>query len=761
MSDDSMGFSKILDDYESQWKGCFCVSNDATAQQPILAQALALAARHPQAQELAWELVLLDMSYRLRTACPRPLAPAYFNLSGFELSEDQKNELRRIETSSPLDLPGATRALPAPKEDSENLLPQIGPYTLKEQVGQGGMGVVWRAKDRLFRRSLAIKVLSAEHRNNADLRRRFVEEAQLMGQLQHPGIPPVHDLGELPDGRPYFAMKLIKGKTLSALLAERARVDQDRPQLLTIFEQICQTLAYVHAQGIIHRDLKPANVMVGAFAEVQVMDWGLAKVVGDAPAFAEVSAGQASTICTVRTEAPDSQTQAGQAMGTPAYMAPEQARGETDQLDERCDVFGLGAILTEILTGRPPFMGRDTQEVLQLAQNGKTDAALVRLQECGADSELLELARSCLAAEKRNRPASADAVAKRMSGYFAAVQKRLDDARVEKAQADARAQLATERLSVEQKARQAEHSRGRLRHWAIVAAVMLGVTALFAVDITVTSGLNVQERWRSEQARRFEIDGKIQQGYEDQREDLRRIREAWKTPNAEAVIGDVVTRAPAPKYTEIRNPWSEVLPGFGTSILVLMWQLGTYVTLAMMVCALIWLLVASIALSDRLEEFVRYGGRASLWGALAGALLLGVLSFAWLLALDKLNYSEWFRHRIVVEVGCSLGVVLGSIGGAMVGIFVKAVQILVHRAENRVPRRWPFLIIASIGAIIVACGLCVAAAGVAAATNSQLPGLIWWTVLAVPLLGVIGVALGIFMAARAPAGVGNRPFGSN
>jgi eukaryotic-like serine/threonine-protein kinase len=126
--------------------------------------------------------------------------------------------------------------------------PQIEGYDIQgaQPLGQGGMGVVWRVRDRQFRRSLAIKVLKADFRDNDDLKRRFLEEAQLMGQLQHPGIPPVHDLGELPDGRAYITMKLIKGKTLADMLKERANPDQDHPKLLAIFEQICQTLAFVH-----------------------------------------------------------------------------------------------------------------------------------------------------------------------------------------------------------------------------------------------------------------------------------------------------------------------------------------------------------------------------------------------------------------------------------------------------------------------------------------------------------------------------------
>ena len=114
--------------------------------------------------------------------------------------------------------------------------------------------------------------------------RRFVDEARITGQLQHPGIPPVHDLGTLPDGRPFLAMKLIKGRTLDALLRDRPDPAADRGRFVAAFEQVCQAVGYAHAHRVIHRDLKPANVMVGAFGEVQVMDWGLAKVLADGPA---------------------------------------------------------------------------------------------------------------------------------------------------------------------------------------------------------------------------------------------------------------------------------------------------------------------------------------------------------------------------------------------------------------------------------------------------------------------------------------------
>src|SRR5262249_26677864 len=140
---------------------------------------------------------------------------------------------------------------------------------------------ILRGRDLRLGRELAVKVLLDAHRGDPSLLRRFQEEAQIGGQLQHPGVVPVYDLGRLADGSPYFTMKLVQGRTLAALLARRADPGQDRPRLLGIFLQVCQTVAYAHSKGVVHRDLKPANVMVGSFGEVLVMDWGLAKVLGE------------------------------------------------------------------------------------------------------------------------------------------------------------------------------------------------------------------------------------------------------------------------------------------------------------------------------------------------------------------------------------------------------------------------------------------------------------------------------------------------
>ena len=215
-------------------------------------------------------------------------------------------------------------------------------YDLIERIGQGGMGTVYRVRDRELGRDVALKAIRLPE-GSPDIAARMLREARTLAQLEHPGIVPVHDVGRLNDGRAYYAMKLVRGAPLDALpatpLADRLR----------IVERISEAVAFAHAHGVIHRDLKPQNVMVGPFGEVLVMDWGVAKLTGDA--VASLGAGTGGTAGATDVGSPSPTTGHGIVLGTPGYMAPEQASGEPSVVDARADVYSLGAILRELCRG--------------------------------------------------------------------------------------------------------------------------------------------------------------------------------------------------------------------------------------------------------------------------------------------------------------------------------------------------------------------------------------------------------------------------
>ncbi len=316
-------------------------------------------------------------------------------------------------------------------------------YRIDGEIARGGMGSVLKGRDPDLGRDVAIKVLREDLRENGDLVRRFVEEAQIGGQLQHPGVVPIYELGTFADKRPFFSMKLVKGQTLAELLAARSGPTDDLPRFLSIYAAVAQTMAYAHTRGVIHRDLKPSNVMVGSFGEVQVMDWGLAKVLARGGVVADAQAGKEkpleTMIATARSGSGLDLSQAGSVLGTPSYMAPEQARGETEHINERADVFALGSILCDILTGAPAFTGRSSAEIVRKAGKGETADAHTRLDGCGAEAELVALAKDCLAAEQDDRPHDAGLVAARITAYLAGVQERVQAAERERAVAVARA----------------------------------------------------------------------------------------------------------------------------------------------------------------------------------------------------------------------------------------------------------------------------------------------------------------------------------
>ena len=249
-----------------------------------------------------------------------------------------------------------------------------GRYQCTEELGRGGMGVVVRAHDRSLGRDVAIKLLKDAHRPGR--LRRFLREAQISGQLAHPNIVPVHDFGIDGTGRVYFTMQLIEGRTLAAHLDDMRAGKQGMPlgRLVRFLVQVCNAIELAHSRQVIHRDLKPSNIMIGAYGEVLVMDWGLARV---------ITAVNDVTMEGVHSSSSDDDsggasdhhdlTMEGSVLGTPAYMPPEQADGRNARLDARSDVYALGAILYELLTLRAPASGSDVHEVLLKVRAGVTD----------------------------------------------------------------------------------------------------------------------------------------------------------------------------------------------------------------------------------------------------------------------------------------------------------------------------------------------------------------------------------------------------
>jgi tetratricopeptide (TPR) repeat protein len=353
---------------------------------------------------------------------------------------------------------------------------RLGRYEVFEEIARGGMGVVLRAHDPELNRDLAVKVLRSGLRGHAQVVQRFVEEAQITAQLPHPGVVPVHDIGRDEQGLPFLVMKLVRGQTLEDLLAQRGLPQQDLPRWVGVFEQVCQAVAFAHSRRVIHRDLKPSNVMVGRFGEVQVMDWGLAKVLPAAgPRATAVTSGPlVSEVQTLRREEA-AHTQG--VLGTPSYMAPEQAGGEWERVDERVDVFGLGGLLCVILTGVPPYEGSSREEVKRKALRGDVAGAYARLDGCGADEELLGLAKACLSPELEGRPADAAEVARRVAAYQAGVQERLRRAERERAAAEARTQEAKATARAQQARAQAERRARRQTLMLAVLGLMLVVGA--------------------------------------------------------------------------------------------------------------------------------------------------------------------------------------------------------------------------------------------------------------------------------------------
>ena len=297
--------------------------------------------------------------------------------------------------------PGETRASGAARgPSSATTRPGMTPgerFDIQQVLAQGGLGVVFLARDREIDRTVALKQIKSQWADDEDSRARFLLEARVTGRLEHPGVVPVYALGTDDTGRPYYAMRLIRGESLLEVIDRFHRVRGGAPtgakrmselrKLLQRFLDVCNAVDYAHSKGVLHRDLKPSNIMLGKYGETLVVDWGLAKVIGSdedvalTTRMAPSLAGQADAIS----------TRMGAAIGTPAYMSPEQAAGRNDELGPATDVYSLGATLYHLLTGRLPHEGDDDVGVMIAAAQQRNDHPAAQARRLAAAAAGVDL----------------------------------------------------------------------------------------------------------------------------------------------------------------------------------------------------------------------------------------------------------------------------------------------------------------------------------------------------------------------------------
>ena len=298
-----------------------------------------------------------------------------------------------------------------------------GRYTDITEHGRGGMGRVLLVQDQHLGRDIALKELlplpGAKTDEPTPVRlsgphmARFLQEARITGQLEHPSVVPVYELGHRKDGTLYYTMKLVRGKTLAEAIRQCGSL-KERLKLLPHFVDLCQAIAYAHSRGVIHRDIKPSNVMVGEFGETVVLDWGLAKAKDRKDIHAD---GLAKTLKVMNfgDEADLQKTQYGSALGTPVYMAPEQAKGELDQIDERSDVYSLGAVLYELLALQTPFAGLSVRQTLHHVVHEEPKP--IRSIDPDVPMELVQICERAMRKDPEERYESAQVLAEKVQNY--------------------------------------------------------------------------------------------------------------------------------------------------------------------------------------------------------------------------------------------------------------------------------------------------------------------------------------------------------
>lgn len=433
---------------------------------------------------------------------------------------------------------------PAPGQrldDTERItLEHPGRYTVKGEYGRGGIGRVLLAFDEHIGREVALKELlppspgslgsGAVRASDKGARApspaypsaataRFMREARITGQLEHPGIVPVYEIARRTDGSLFYTMKLVRGVTLFERL-RKSKSLSDRLSLIPHFLALCQAVAYAHAKDVIHRDLKPANVMVGEFGETVVLDWGLAKVKG----LADVRAGALEESLRLIREAGAQETLQGQPIGTPAYMSMEQAEGRIEDIDEKSDVWSLGAILYEILTGRPPFTGDNAYEVMGKVIKDPVIPAAELVPE--APPELCAIAGRCLEKDrdKRYRDAKqvADDVARFESGGL---------------------------VSAYQYSMAALAKRWLIKRWPVVATAALALAALLALG--TWSYLRIRNEKKSLVASNYQKAAALARARSQEKEARRALSDSY------LMLG---------RYYEARGQWDKAISYFAAAL---------------------------------------------------------------------------------------------------------------------------------------------------------------------------------------------------
>ncbi|MSP71238.1 MAG: hypothetical protein EXR76_03440 [Myxococcales bacterium] len=321
-------------------------------------------------------------------------------------------------------------------------------YAFGEEIARGGVGGINLVRDRDLLRTLVMKTLLEGNKVSDYVLKKFIEEAQITGQLEHPNIVPVHDFGCFSGGEVFFTMKLVKGRTIKDIIRRLRKpgefVDADwsiaeftRTRLVQIFQQVCLAIGFANSRGVVHRDIKPSNVMVGDFGEVLVLDWGVAKVMGRSeesdPAdrssdrsassmgLQAPGAQSGEAVSTLRSRSQDS-TLMGVVTGTPSYMAPEQAAGRVDEVDARSDVYALGALLYEILTYVPPFRGKNFRQTLAAVLTQPVTPPSVRAPQNEVPRLLEDIVMRCLQKRREDRYQSSREIVADLERYLSGVE---------------------------------------------------------------------------------------------------------------------------------------------------------------------------------------------------------------------------------------------------------------------------------------------------------------------------------------------------